>query len=59
MTKLSPSEENNTLPTVKHCGSFMLCGCFAASGTGGFECMKGMMRSEEYQEIGMKYVTQW
>ena len=29
----------------------MLWGCFAASGTGGIECIKGMMKSEDRQGI--------
>ncbi|KAK3523448.1 hypothetical protein QTP86_033613 [Hemibagrus guttatus] len=45
-------KEKNTLPTVKHGGgSIMLCGCFAASGTGGLDRITGIMKSENYQEI--------
>ena len=41
-----------TLPTVKHGGgSVMLCGCFAASGTGWTECIKELMKPEDYQDI--------
>ena len=29
----------------------MLWGCFNASGTGDIECIKGMMKSEEYRGI--------
>lgn len=41
--------EKHTLHPVRHGGgSVMLWGCFAASGIGGIECTKGMMKSEDY-----------
>ena len=41
------NKENNTLLKVKYSGScIMLWGCFAASGTRGIGCIKGMMKSE-------------
>lgn len=45
-------KENNTVLTVKHCGgSLMFWGCFAASGTGLLDCVHGIMKSEDYQQI--------
>ena len=39
-------KEKNTVPTVKHGrGSVMFWGCFAASGTGCFECVQSTMKS--------------
>ena len=42
--------EKSTLPTVKHGGvPVIFSGCFSASR--GLECIKGMMRSEDYQGV--------
>lgn len=42
----------NISPTVRHGGgSIVLWGRFAASGSGGTECIKGMMKSEDYQGV--------
>ena len=39
----------NTIPTMKHGGgSIMLCGCFAAGGTGALHKIDGIMRKENY-----------
>ncbi len=44
--------EKNTLPAVKHGGgSVMLWGCFASSGTGNLQRVKGKIDSIKYQEI--------
>ncbi len=45
-------KEKNRVPTVKHGGgSKMFWGCFAASGTGCFDCVNGIMKSDDYQRI--------
>ena len=42
----------NTIPTVKHGGgSIMLCGCFAAGGTGALDNIVGIMRQENDVDI--------
>ena len=45
-------KEKNTFPRVKHGGgSVMFWGCCAASGTGFLECVRGIMKSGDYQGI--------
>ena len=45
-------KEKYTSAAVKHGeGSIMLSGFFPASGTGDIRCIKGMMKSEDYQGI--------
>jgi hypothetical protein len=47
--KMEVFNEKYTFPTVKHGGgSVMFWGCFAASDTGCFECVHGIMKSGEY-----------
>uniref|UniRef100_A0AAZ3SH12 Transposase Tc1-like domain-containing protein n=1 Tax=Oncorhynchus tshawytscha TaxID=74940 RepID=A0AAZ3SH12_ONCTS len=42
----------NTIPTMKRGGgSFILCGCFAAGGTGALHKIEGVMRKENYVDI--------
>ena len=42
----------NTIPSVKHRGgSIMLCGCFAAGGTGALHQIDGIMREENDVDI--------
>ncbi len=45
-------KEKDTVPTDKHGGgSKMFWGCFAASGTGCLDCVKCIMKSDDYQRI--------
>ena len=47
---MNPKNVKGILPTTKHGGaSIMLWGCFAASGTGGTEYIKGTTKSIDYQ----------
>uniref|UniRef100_A0A8C7WS31 Transposase Tc1-like domain-containing protein n=1 Tax=Oryzias sinensis TaxID=183150 RepID=A0A8C7WS31_9TELE len=43
--------EKNAVPTVKHGGSVLFWGCFAASATGCLEVVQGKMKSPDYQGI--------
>ena len=45
-------KEKLILPTIKYGGgSLMLWGCFAASGSGAFVKINGIMNSTKYQDI--------
>uniref|UniRef100_A0AAZ3QKU7 Uncharacterized protein n=1 Tax=Oncorhynchus tshawytscha TaxID=74940 RepID=A0AAZ3QKU7_ONCTS len=50
--KWEACKPKNLIPTVKHRGgSIMLCGCFAAGGTGALHKIDGIMREEKYVDI--------